>query len=80
MQIDNHSLVKEFPEHKQTIHDLKISDSHFAKLFEEYHVIEKEVHRLEVEDQPVSDTYIEDLKKKRLLLKDELYALLQAVK
>jgi uncharacterized protein YdcH (DUF465 family) len=78
MQIENHSLVKEFPEHKGVIHDLKLNDGHFARLFDEYHEVEKEVHRLESENTPVADEYIEGLKKKRLALKDELYALVQA--
>ena len=78
MQNENHSLVNEFPEHKDRIHDLKTSDRHFAKLFDEYHEVDKEVHRIEQDIQPTSDAYLEDLKKKRLLLKDQLYQLLQA--
>ena len=77
MHIENHSLVKEFPEHKAVIHDLKLNDGHFARLFDDYHEVEKEVHRLESEDSPVADDYIEGLKKKRLALKDELFAMLQ---
>ena len=76
MLIDNHSLVNEFPEHKDRIHDLKMNDGHFARLFEDYHKVDKEVHRLESEDSPVSDEYIEGLKKHRLALKDELYKML----
>ena len=78
MQIEKHSLVLEFPEHRDNIHNLKVNDDHFAKLFDEYHDVDKEIHRLETEDQPVSDAYIEGLKKKRLNLKDDLYSRLQA--
>jgi len=78
MQVERHSLINEFPEHRENIHNLKVSNHHFARLFDEYHHVDKEIHRLETEDQPVSDSYMEDLKKKRLNLKDELYQLLQA--
>lgn len=77
MQIDNHSLVNDLPEFKDRIHDLKISDRHFLKLFDDYHVIDKDIHRLETEDSPVSDEHLEALKKQRLLLKDQLYTMLK---
>lgn len=78
MQIDKHSLVNELPEFKDRIHALKTSDRHFQKLFDEYHDIDKDIHRLESEDSPVSDEHMESLKKQRLLLKDQLYVMLQA--
>ena len=37
MHVDHHDLVHEFPEHKDAIHDKKMNDAHFAKLFDEYH-------------------------------------------
>jgi len=77
MQVDHHDLAHEFPEFKDEIHKLKISSTHFARLFDAYEQTEREVHRIEVEDVPVSDAYVEDLKKKRLHLKDEIYALLR---
>jgi uncharacterized protein YdcH (DUF465 family) len=42
-----HELAEEFPEYKDRIHDLKVSDAHFRKLFDEYHEINREVHRTE---------------------------------
>jgi len=78
MQIDNHSLINELPEYREKIHALKLSDRHFQKLFDEYHDIDKEIHRLEAADSPVADEHMEELKKKRLLLKDQLYAMLQS--
>ena len=78
---EKHDLHHEFPEYEQLIHDLKTSDAHFARLFEEYHTVEHEVRRIEEEVEVRSDDYVEDLKKKRLLLKDQLYhMLLQADK
>ena len=80
MHVDHYDLVHEFPEHKDAIHDLKLSDAHFAKLFDEYHGVTNEVERLERADMPVNDALVEDLKKQRVALKDELYHMLVAVK
>jgi hypothetical protein len=79
MHVENHSLANEFPEHKERIHELKMNDRHFQRLFDEYHDVDKEIHRLEAADQPTTDEHMEELKKQRLSLKDELYRLLQAV-
>jgi uncharacterized protein YdcH (DUF465 family) len=72
-----HDLISEFPEFKNKIHDLKTSNNHFAKLFDEYHVANKEVVRIESEGEPVSDEYFEETKKRRLKLKDELFQMLK---
>ncbi|MEO1207578.1 MAG: DUF465 domain-containing protein [Pseudomonadota bacterium] len=71
-----HELAAEFPEYKERIHELKTSDAHFARLFDEYHVANREVHRVEAAGLNVTDEHYEDLKKKRLKLKDELYEML----
>lgn len=78
MQIENHSLANEFPEHKERIHELKISDMHFLRLFNEYHDVDKEVHHFESGAEATSDEHLETLKVKRLHLKDQLFALLNA--
>ena len=77
MSIEKHDLLHEFPEHKDTIHQLKISNQHFARLFDEYHDVEHEVRRIEEGVESTSDHYLEDRKKQRLHLKDELYKMIQ---
>lgn len=72
-----HELAEEFPEYKDRIHDLKVSDTHFRRLFDEYHTVNREVHRVEAAGINISDGAFEDLKKKRLSLKDELFAMLK---
>lgn len=74
----HHDLVHEFPEYRDQIHNLKLSNAHFAKLFDEYHVVNREVLRLEGEGVPVIDEAFETLKKQRLQLKDELYNMLKS--
>lgn len=71
-----HTLINEFPELREKIHELKMKDHHFAKLFDEYHVVDHEIHRIEQEVETPSDSYTEEQKKKRLHLKDQLYAIL----
>lgn len=78
MSLEHHSLLNDFPEHKEVIHSLKTENNHFRKLFEEYHELDKEIYRAESGDEPTSDDRLEELKKKRLFLKDELYAMIQA--
>jgi len=73
---EKHDLVHEFPEHREKIHTLKTTDKHFARLFDEYHELEHQVRRAEEGVDTFSDEHMEDLKKKRLKLKDELYAML----
>ncbi len=77
MPLENHSLVKEFPEMKDKIHQLKTSDNHFSKLFAQYDELEHAVHRIESGAEAASDDRLEELKKKRLRLKDELFGLLK---
>lgn len=78
MTPEHHDLVHEFPELRDKIHALKTSNAHFARLFDEYHATTREVERLEGEGIPVDDATFEEKKKRRLRLKDELYAMLQA--
>jgi uncharacterized protein YdcH (DUF465 family) len=73
-----HELTEEFPEAADKIHALKESNAHFAKLADEYHELNREIHRLETDVEPASDEYQTELRKKRMALKDEIYALLKA--
>ena len=75
---EKHDLIHELPEHKDRIHELKMNDRHFAKLFEKYHDIDHEVRRIEEGVETTSDEYIEGLKKERLQLKDELFDMIQS--
>jgi len=70
---EKHDLIHELPEHKDRIHELKLSSAHFRKLFDEYHEIDHEVLRMEEGIETPSDAVLEETKKKRLYLKDQLY-------
>lgn len=73
-----HELHEEFPEAAEAIHALKGANAHFARLSDEYHSINRQIHRIEAEIEPTSDEVLEDLKKKRLHLKDEIAAMIAA--
>ena len=72
MPLEKHDLLHELPEYKNVIHDLKVSDRHFAKLFAEYHDLDHEIHRFESGVESCDDAYLEERKKLRLSLKDQL--------
>ncbi len=67
-----HELAEEFPDDIEAIHRLKVSNAHFGRISDEYHEINREVHRIEAEIEPASDQALEELKKKRLMLKDKI--------
>lgn len=79
MQGEKHDLVHELPEYREQIHQLKTQDNHFARLYDEYHEVEHEVRRIEEGVEVSSDEYLEERKKVRLKLKDDLLAMLRAV-
>ena len=70
---EKHDLIHELPEHRERIHKLKISDEHFANLFDEYHELDHQVLRMEEGIETPSDEVLEELKKKRLYLKEQLF-------
>ena len=74
---EKHDLAHELPEFKDRIHELKVSSRHFAKLFDEYDDLDHQVRRCEAEIEVHADDFVEELKKKRLALKDELFKILK---
>jgi len=76
---EKHNLVNELPEYKDRIHDLKMSNKHFANQFDKYHEIDQQVLRIEEGIENTSDEYLEELKKRRLAFKDELFAMIRNV-
>ena len=75
-----HELHDEFPDHAGLLHDLKVSDSHFKFVSERYHEVNRAIHRIEVEVEHASDTRLEDLKKQRLSILDEVSQMLTKAK
>jgi uncharacterized protein YdcH (DUF465 family) len=78
MNVDHHDLCTEFPDMQDAINALKVMNVHFAGLFARYDRLTGKVEDLEEHDMPVGDFTIEDMKKARVKLKDEIYQLLLA--
>jgi len=72
-----HELAEEFPNDIAVMHELKMNNAHFQKLSEEYHSVNREIHRIEAEIEPADDVTLETLKKQRLLLKDQISLMIQ---
>jgi uncharacterized protein YdcH (DUF465 family) len=77
MQGEKHDLVHELPEYSEQIHALKTSDKRFAHLYDKYHEVEHEVRRIEEGDEAGSEEYLEERKRLRLKLKDDLFDMLR---
>ncbi|MDI4658996.1 YdcH family protein [Xanthobacter autotrophicus] len=71
-----HELAADFPDYAEKIQALKLSDAHFAKLSDAYHEVNRQVHRAETDVEPTGDAEIEAMRRERMRLKDELFALL----
>lgn len=73
-----HEIAAEFPDKVEKIHTLKMSNAHFARLVEEYHHVNRQIHRIEAEVEPTSDEVLETFKKQRLHLLDQVATMLNA--
>lgn len=71
-------LLAEFPQYAFKITQLKTREPHFARLYTEYHEVNRAIHRAETNIEPTDDVHLEDMRKQRLKLKDEIYAMLTA--
>ena len=65
------------PEYRDLISKLKQEDAHFARLFDEHNELDDKITSLVNNPVTSGSEEIEELKKAKLKLKDELYALLQ---
>ena len=66
----HHPILREFPEHRDTIKRLKGSNEHFRNMFDEYHRLDDEIYRIEEDIDFATDQEIEELKMRRAKLKD----------
>ncbi|SMX32628.1 YdcH family protein [Actibacterium lipolyticum] len=73
-----HELSEEFPDKTDAIHALKLNDAHFAKLVDDYHEVNRAIHRAETNVEPTEELHEMEMRKRRLALKDEIARLLAA--
>ncbi|PIE06764.1 MAG: hypothetical protein CSA74_10615 [Rhodobacterales bacterium] len=68
-----HEIDKDFPEYATKFAALKESDAGFAEMVAEYDLLNKKVIEAETLEKPTDHFHEEELKKKRALLKDQIY-------
>lgn len=66
-----------FPEYRDQITQLKTHDAHFVRIFDEHNALDQQIKRMESHAEPSTPLQIEQLKKEKLRLKDEVYAVLR---
>jgi uncharacterized protein YdcH (DUF465 family) len=66
-----------FPEHRERISQLKSTNGHFARLVDEHDALDLRIARMVSFAEPGTPLEIEQLKKKKLRLKDEVGVLLK---
>lgn len=79
MLYDAHPFMSGHPELQETITTLKEENHHFAKLLREYEGITHEIGRAEsnIPGYNMEDLELDQLKKERLALKDELLKMIE---
>lgn len=65
-----------FHEYRDEISALKAKNAHFEKIFEDHNELDKKISNAENGLNPLTDIEIDKLKKQKLLLKDEVYAMI----
>lgn len=66
-----------FPEYRDLITQLKTTDNHFTRLFDEHNAADQKITNMESGIEMATPDEIEVLKKEKLQLKDQLYAILK---
>ncbi|QRN40951.1 MAG: DUF465 domain-containing protein [Neisseriaceae bacterium] len=65
-----------FHEYRDLISKLKVQNAHFARLFKEHNELDDKISNLEKDPVTSGLDEIDDLKRQKLQLKDEIYEML----
>ena len=74
---DIHDLIHELPEYRERIQELRAENQQFARLHDQYNELDQQILKMEEGYETPSDDYLEELKKKRLNLKDQLVSMIK---
>ncbi len=75
---DHLELREEFAEYSDKLHELKAENHHFQRLWDKYVDLDKQILKIEANLTGAADESLEDLKKHRLEVKDEIHDMLKA--
>jgi uncharacterized protein YdcH (DUF465 family) len=71
-----HDLHALFPDHGPALHALKLGSANFRELAEEHHDLQSRIRRAEACLAAVPEDELEEFKKRRLFILDEIAALI----
>ncbi|AJI46393.1 YdcH family protein [Francisella noatunensis] len=74
--LEHHPLVKEFPELREQLHNMK-ENHHISNQMKKYEDLDKKIYNLESSGM-FEDMQLEELKKQRLEIKDIIYKALKS--
>jgi uncharacterized protein YdcH (DUF465 family) len=74
-----HELQDEFPDETVLIARLTKANYLFRRLASQYDEINRQIYRIESEEEPTTDEVLERLKKQRLTLKDQIAGMFRRV-
>lgn len=66
-----------FPEYRDLITQLKTTDRHFLRLFDQHNELDQKIKNMESHISPATRDQVETLKKEKLALKDQIYVILK---
>ncbi len=66
-----------FSEYRDQVKQLKATDARFLQIFEQHDALDQKIKRMEAHVEPATHLEIEQFKKQKLALKDEVYAVLR---
>lgn len=72
-----HTLAEEFPAYASKIHALRASDAHFARIHAAYDEVNTAVSHAESRIMPTDDAHLEQLRRQRMKLKDDIWLMLR---
>ena len=72
-----HEIHADFPEYHDAIYELKQNDPHFKKIADTYHTVNRDIHRAETDIEPTTDQHLYEMRKHRVVLKDEIFKMLK---
>ncbi len=67
-------------EYRDIISDIKVSNAHFAKIFEKHNNLDQQINNIEEGREHMEQLALESMKKEKLKLKDEAYAMIMKYK
>ncbi|KRW62866.1 YdcH family protein [Pseudomonas sp. TTU2014-080ASC] len=72
MYVEHHPLVKDFPEMRDALHELRLNDTRFARMADAYEELDKQICRIESGAELIGEDALTALKQERVGLKDDL--------